>query len=310
MQTNSRTVRVLIILALVVVAVFEVSLYRSLRAQDVALKEDVQALKMEYSSTTLRLTTEVDILTRALDDVSTQNVTLEEALRTERARVAEITEEFEDVEREFGKVTDSVETLEKLSKTDPELLQKYSKVYFLNEHYTPSDLTVIDSKYDFPNDREVAVHADMWPFLEDLLDDAWDDGEEIYVLSGYRSFDEQNALKGQYTVQYGAGSANSFSADQGYSEHQLGTTVDFTTKEIGPGLTGFDTTSAYQWLRKNAYKYGFIMSYPEGNEHYIFEPWHWRFVGKDLARYLERRDTTFYNLDQRRIDEYLVELFD
>jgi D-alanyl-D-alanine carboxypeptidase len=86
-------------------------------------------------------------------------------------------------------------------------------------------------------------------------------------------------LKSQYRVTYGAGTANSFSADQGYSEHQLGTTVDFTTPKVGGTLTGFDKTDSYKWLQNNAYKYGFILSYPSSNGYYIFEPWHWRFVG-------------------------------
>jgi hypothetical protein len=51
------------------------------------------------------------------------------------------------------------------------------------------------------------------------------------------------------------------------------------------------------------------MSYPKNNEHYVYEPWHWRFVGKDLARYLYRNNKGLYDLEQRKIDEYLGELF-
>ncbi|NIQ05864.1 MAG: M15 family metallopeptidase, partial [Candidatus Korarchaeota archaeon] len=80
---------------------------------------------------------------------------------------------------------------------------------------------------------------------------------------------------------------------QGYSEHQLGTTVDLTTTEIGGPYESFAGTEAYEWLQKHAHRYGFILSYPEENEFYIFEPWHWRFVGTDLARDLERHDETF-----------------
>jgi hypothetical protein len=52
------------------------------------------------------------------------------------------------------------------------------------------------------------------------------------------------------------------------------------------------------------------MSYPKGNEYYVYEPWHWRFVGKDLARYLHKRNKHFYDLEQRKIDEYIPTLFD
>jgi len=60
----------------------------------------------------------------------------------------------------------------------------------------------------------------------------------------------------------------------------------------------------------NAHKYGFTLSYPEGNQYYVFEPWHWRFVGEDLARDLKRDERHFYDLDQRAIDGYLLEIFD
>lgn len=76
--------------------------------------------------------------------------------------------------------------------------------------------------------------------MEDLLEDAKDDDAELYVKSAYRSFEEQSALKSAYSVTYGAGMANQFSADQGYSEHQLGTTVDFITKGLGGKLEGFE----------------------------------------------------------------------
>ncbi|HEY4526280.1 MAG TPA: M15 family metallopeptidase, partial [Candidatus Paceibacterota bacterium] len=132
----------------------------------------------------------------------------------------------------------------------------------------------------------------------------------IYVNSAYRSFDEQLALKGQYSVSYGAGTANQFSADQGYSEHQLGTTLDFTTTGLSGGLAGFDQTPAYDWLEKNAYKYGFVLSYPEGNQYYMYEPWHWRFVGEDLADDLHDSGRNFYDMDQRDIDPYLANIFD
>ena len=109
---------------------------------------------------------------------------------------------------------------------------------------------------------------------------------------------------------YGAGTANSFSADQGYSEHQLGTTVDFTNPTIGAMLTSFEKSMGYAWLQKNAYLYGFSLSYPKGNTHFVFEPWHWRYVGVELAKKLHDEGKTLYDLDQRDIDTYLIKFFD
>lgn len=207
-------------------------------------------------------------------------------------------------------ITDTVEDLEKLSLTDKELLKKYSKAYFLNEHFVPISLDKINEKYLNANSTNTQIHSDVEPFLEDLLDDAQDDGLGLRVLSAYRSFGTQSALKANYTFTYGAGTANKFSADQGYSEHQLGTTVDFTTVNTGGALEGFDKTPEYKWLQENAHEYGFILSYPSGNVYYKFEPWHWRFVGVDLAEKLEDDNMNFYDMDQRVIDTYLIKIFD
>src|SRR3990167_4744320 len=180
---------------------------------------------------------------------------------------------FED---QIGQIANTVGTLDKLSKTDKELLQKYSKVY---------------------------------PYLEEMIKAMRENQTPIEIVSAYRSFGEQSSLKNNYNVVYGAG-ANTFSADQGYSEHQLGTALDLTTENLGANFTDFGDTKAYQWLLENAYKYGFILSYPEGNDYYQFEPWHFRFVGKSLAKRLHEEKQFFYDLSQRNIDAYLINIFD
>jgi len=214
----------------------------------------------------------------------------------------------DDFEDKLDDISDTVGDLNKLAELDPELLQKYSRVFFLNEHYTPERFKEIDSDYVF-NDEAEYINTKVEPFLNELVEDANDDGIDLLVLSAFRSFNEQSDLKSNYKIIYGEG-ANAFSADQGYSEHQLGTAVDFTTPEIGASLAGFQNTEASSWLLQNAHKYGFILSYPEGNEYYVFEPWHWRFVGEDLAEDLDDDANYFYDLDQRDIDEYLLKIFD
>ncbi|MCF7816162.1 MAG: M15 family metallopeptidase [Candidatus Pacebacteria bacterium] len=215
-------------------------------------------------------------------------------------------QEFED---QITGISGTVGLLDKLSKTDPQLLQKYSKIYFLNENYMPGVVLEIPKEFRRDGNTSLFIHEKVAPFLTDLLKRADRDGISLLVASAYRSFDEQGSLKNGYSVQYGTG-ANSFSADQGYSEHQLGTTIDFTTTEINGTLYDFETTKAYAWLLKNAYRYGFALSYPKDNTYYVFEPWHWRFVGTDLARDLNRDNKYFYDLSQREIDAYLISLFD
>ncbi|MDQ1299749.1 MAG: zinc D-Ala-D-Ala carboxypeptidase [Patescibacteria group bacterium] len=233
---------------------------------------------------------------------SEENITLAGELRL-------LEEAHDDEKRTVRKLSNTVNDLEKIVATDPELLAKYSKIYFLNENYAPAKLSSIATEFTFQKERTYEIHADTAKFLEDLLADAKEEGLSLIVASSYRSFSAQAALKSGYRVRFGTG-ANAFSAEQGYSEHQLGTAVDFTTPGVGATFAGFDKTDEYAWLTKHAHEYGFILSYPKGNTYYQYEPWHWRFVGKKLAERLHDDDDYFYDLDQRVIDTYLGELFD
>lgn len=248
-------------------------------------------------------TTETARLTQALASTTEERDALKQALYTEQNKNRIFEEQISQIGSTVGK-------LDKLAKTDPQLLAKYSKVYFLNENYIPSALADIDTSYLFEPSRTFQIHAEVRDHLYDMLNAAADDGIDLKIISAYRSFGTQAALKASYKVTYGAGSANAFSADQGYSEHQLGTALDFTTPSVGSTFAGFDKTEAYAWLTHNAYKYGFILSYPKSNAYYQYEPWHWRFVGMDLATKLHDDNQFFYDLDQREINGYLSTIFD
>ncbi len=257
-----------------------------------AARAEAEAARAEAASTTV-----------ALELARTETAQLAEQLAAEK-------EKSDDLAQEKRKAERKADELEDLAKLDPELLAKYSKVFFLNENYTPPKVLDVPAEYRSPEDKELTVHKQVLPFLKKMIEAAEDDGVTIDVASAYRSFGEQADLKGSYSVTYGTTAASKFSADQGYSEHQLGTTVDLTTPAIGGGLTGFDKTEAFAWLEENAYKFGFTLSYPAGNAYYIYEPWHWRFVGEDLARHLHKKGIHFYDMDQRDIDSYLGEIFD
>ncbi len=210
---------------------------------------------------------------------------------------------------QIASITNKVIDYAKINNTDPQFLQKYSKIFFLNENYIPQELTLIDPRYTF-NKKEEYFHKRILPFLSRMIDDASQAKMKLQILSAYRSFETQSTLKSTYKVTYGAGTANQFSADQGYSEHQLGTATDLTTPTIGSALNSFSKTNEYKWLTENAYKYGFILSYPANNTYYQFEPWHWRFVGVALATTLHNTQKYFYDLDQREINKYIVNFFD
>jgi LAS superfamily LD-carboxypeptidase LdcB len=71
----------------------------------------------------------------------------------------------------------------------------------------------------------------------------------------------------------------------------------------------FEKSTAYAWLNNNAYQYGFILSYPKDNVYYQYEPWHWRFIGVELATKLHNENRKFSDMDQREIDTYLIKIF-
>ncbi len=115
-------------------------------------------------------------------------------------------------------------------------------------------------------------------------------GARFSVQSAYRSYDRQAAIFKAEVEEYGYKTALTQSARPGHSEHQLGTTLDF--RSYGNYTPPWDyadwgTTKAGAWLKANAWKYGFLMSYPKGKSTltcYTYEPWHYRYVGPWTAK--------------------------
>lgn len=212
-----------------------------------------------------------------------------------------------------------VDILNKAVFLDDELLKKYSKFYFLNENYAPSSTELISPTYTL-NNKDIRILTEVKPKLESMIFAAKNANQNgsstnnlgeinLIVHSGYRSFAEQKGLKSAYTKTYGISKSNQFSADQGYSEHQLATTIDITDGKSGLA-TSFDKTKTFEWLIGNAHKYGFILSYNKNNTYYQYEPWHWRYVGVELATYMKTNNLNFYDMDQNKIDEYKTKIFD
>lgn len=266
----------------------------TLNQSKVALEIELTNTKQDFASTTEKLGADIEAFRNLLVTTQGEKVNAEqEALKQQQALDA---------------MSNTLGLYQKLANTDREILAKYSKVYFLNELYTPKYSVTIPISYTLEPQKEKMISVDVWPFLKKMLDDAQLANVDLKIISAFRSFDTQTTLKSGYKVTFGSG-ASTFSADQGYSEHQLGTTVDFTTVKLGLDNTAFAKTASYTWLVDNAYKYGFILSYPKGNTYYIFEPWHWRFVGKALAQRLHDEKKNFYDMPQRDINEYLLTLY-
>lgn len=136
--------------------------------------------------------------------------------------------------------------------------------------------------------------------IKAMLIDAGTNGLDIRIVSAYRSFENQDELFEGYAQVYGVEQANTFSAMPGYSEHQLGTALDFGNA-MRPGLSQeYGNEPEGMWLSKNSYRYGFTQSYPESKTKvtgYIYEPWHYRYVGIPLATYLWEHDLLIEEID-------------
>ena len=183
-------------------------------------------------------------------------------------------------------------TTEEMDKIDV-IVNKY---YKLDKDYEPSDLTKINSKFASGNNQRLRKEAATK--FEEMATAALDNGFKIYAGSTYRSYDYQLGLYNRYVAKDGFVSAETYSARAGYSEHQLGLAVDILD---GNWQYLSENDKEYTWLIQNSYKYGFILRYPRNKEYitgYVFEDWHFRYLGIDLATKVYNSGLTY--------DEYIA----
>lgn len=156
----------------------------------------------------------------------------------------------------------------------------------LQKSWAPADLVAIDDALMMPG-RSGELRAGVAVALGELVEAAAGDDIDLGVRSAYRSYRTQCITFNFKVRQHGIEHARRFSAEPGRSQHQLGTTVDITTPEIGWALAqSLADEPEGQWLEANAHRFGFALSYPEGAEHitgYAFEPWHYRYIGRAAA---------------------------
>jgi len=160
--------------------------------------------------------------------------------------------------------------------------------------YAPDDLVVPDIPLRLDtSSEEMKLRKPAAEALKEMYDAAKADGLTLMVSSGYRSYNYQVNLYNYYVKQQGQATADSQSARPGYSEHQTGLAVDVEPSSRKCEVeTCFAETPEGQWVAANAYKYGFVVRYPENAQNitgYIYEPWHIRYVGKALAAEIHKQ---------------------
>lgn len=171
--------------------------------------------------------------------------------------------------------------------TDPEVTKVVNKKNPIPETYVPSDL--VDAGGGQKLRKEAADSLALMRTQTSTLVSA----------SGYRSYATQKSLYEGYVKELGQAEADRQSARPGHSEHQTGLTMDF-----GPIEEAFANGKAHTWLTANGYKYGWVLRYPANKETttgYMYEPWHWRYVGVTVATDMRTKGVTtleeYYNIE-------------
>ena len=184
--------------------------------------------------------------------------------------------------------------------TTEEIVDKESILSSPNKHYSlgmyePLDLVTLGSNNKMR--KEASTH------LEELLSYAEENGHIMYPYSAYRSYDEQSRLYTNYKNRDGEEEADTYSARPGFSDHQTGLTTDIRSSNLGDRLNDDDL----EFMINNSYKYGFILRYPEGKENitrYVYENWHYRYVGKEAAKIIHDNDLTLDEYYDLYVKEY------
>jgi LAS superfamily LD-carboxypeptidase LdcB len=164
-------------------------------------------------------------------------------------------------------------------------------MYRLPSSYVPTTLTWITTQAVASSTKGVfMLRRSAARALRSMFLAAREEEVQLRIISAYRSYQTQKTTFAYWVEQSGLRLARKYSAIPGHSEHQLGTAVDLGTLGAGApwGSASFATSPTAIWLTENAYKFGFVRSYPAGAKRvalscYGSEPWHWRYVGLNLA---------------------------
>ena len=147
------------------------------------------------------------------------------------------------------------------------------------------------------------MNSEAYTAFKEMASDIEKEDMHIRIVSAYRSFDYQENLYNNYLKYESKEKVDTYSARAGYSEHQTGLAVDIDNQIVD--YNRFHITQEFTWMQNNAYKYGFLLRYPLGKEHitgYKYEPWHYRYIGKDIAKYIHDSGITY--------EEYYYEFID
>ena len=177
---------------------------------------------------------------------------------------------------------------EKVSREEPKIEEKDGLTYV-------NGILLVNKTHSLPKDYDPKVNKKALESLKKMQADAKAIGLNLPLVSGYRSYKTQEQLYNKYVKKDGEEQANTYSAKPGHSEHQTGLAFD-----IGSVDRSFQNTNEAKWIEQNCHLYGFIVRYPKDKTNitgYIYEPWHVRYLGIDVATKVKESNLT--------LEEYL-----
>lgn len=209
-------------------------------------------------------------------------------------------------ENEIDTVIEVNLNLDKEDYTDSVLVSEFSTDMLINKHrhlsedFQPNDL--VEASLDYASEKEIYLSRLAYNAFKDMSDAASREGYGIVINSAFRSYQEQQELSDLYLRTYGQEYVDKYIAKPGYSEHQTGLAMDIGSRSVNI----FANSKEYGWMLENAYKYGFILRYSKRDENltgFRFEAWHYRYVGKEIAKYC-------HDHNDMSLEEYFVIFLD
>ena len=162
------------------------------------------------------------------------------------------------------------------------LVNKYN---YVKKDYIPDNLIDVNG---------LKINKEAYEAFKEMKNDINKTGLNIRIISAYRSFEYQDNLYNNYLKRESQKIVDTYSARAGYSEHHTGLAIDIDNGVLD--YNKFHLTKEFLWMGENAYKYGFILRYPKDKENitgYSYEPWHYRYVGKEVALYIKKHNSTY-----------------
>ncbi|MCL2243837.1 MAG: M15 family metallopeptidase [Treponema sp.] len=187
--------------------------------------------------------------------------------------------------------------------SDPYLWILVDKERSLSGNYEPQDLVELNNGSYRINRDDLYLRNAAAASLEEMASAARAEGLVLTASSAYRSYSYQVQLYQRYVNEMGQNAADKISARPGHSQHQLGLVVDFGSIDDSFALTGES-----RWLTANASRFGWSLSYPQGYEGvtgYSWESWHYRYMGKALAAFIDNYFNGIQQYALRFIHEWI-----